>query len=58
MLQSITGGPSVSRRKANTTINLSLRFLDVQDLHGKTLANAVVEANTETCVELISDLNK
>lgn len=55
MLQSITGGPSVSRRKANTTINLSLRFLDVQDLHGKTLANAVVE---ETCVELISDLNK
>lgn len=32
----------MSRRKANTTINLSLRFLDVQALHGITLANAVV----------------
>lgn len=45
----------MSRRKANTTINLSLRFLDVQALHGKTLANAVVEAYAETCVELISE---
>lgn len=48
----------MSRRKANTTINLSLRFLDVQALHGKTLANAVVEASAETCAELISDHNK
>lgn len=54
MLRSIKWGPSVSRRKANTTINLSLRSLDVKELHGKTLANAVVEAYTETCVELIS----
>ncbi len=45
----------MSRRKANTTINLSLRFLDVQALHGKTLANAVVEVYRESCVELISD---
>lgn len=48
----------MSRRKANTTINLSLRFQDVQALHGKTLANAVVGAYTETCVELISDHKK
>lgn len=44
----------MSRRKANTTINLSLRFLEVKALHGKTLANAVVEDYRETCVELIS----
>ena len=43
----------MSRRKANTTINLSLRFLDVRVLHGKTLANTVVEASAETCMELI-----
>lgn len=48
----------MSRRKANTTINLSLRFLDGQALHGKTLANAVVEAYTESCVELISEHKK
>lgn len=45
----------MSRRKANTTINLSLRSLDVQALHGKTVANAVVEANTEISVELMND---
>lgn len=48
----------MSRRKANTTINLSLRFLDVQALHGKAPTNAVVEAHTGTCVELISDYKK
>lgn len=48
----------MSRRKANTTINLSLRFLDVQALHGKTLANTMVKAYTRSCVELISDHNK
>lgn len=47
----------MSRRKANTTINLSLRFLEVQPVNGKTLANAVVKAYTENCVELISDHN-
>lgn len=46
----------MSRRKANTTINLALRFLAVQDLHGKTPASAVAGADAETCVELISDL--
>lgn len=45
----------MSRRKANTTINLSLRFLDVQTLHGKTLANALAEPYGDTCTELISD---
>lgn len=48
----------MSRRKANTTINLSLRFLDVEALHGKTLAKAVVGAFTESCVELIGDHKK
>lgn len=43
----------MSRRKANTTINLSLRFQDVQPLHGKTLHNAVVKAYRE-CAELIN----
>ena len=48
----------MSRRKANTTINLSLRFPDVQALHGIALANAAVKASDETCMELISDHNK
>lgn len=58
MLRSIKWGPSVSRRKANTTINLFLRFLDVQPEHGEMLANAVVEACTGNCVQLLSDHNK
>lgn len=48
----------MSRRKANTTINLSLRFLYVQELHGKTLANFVVDAYRKISKELISDHNK
>lgn len=53
MLRSIKWGPSVSRRKANTTINLSLRSRDVPALHGKTPANAGVKDYTGTRVELI-----
>lgn len=40
----------MSRRKANTTINLSLRSLDVPALHGKTPANAGVKDYTGTRV--------
>lgn len=43
----------MSRRKANTTINLSLRFQDVQTLHCKTLHNVVVKACSEAA-ELIN----
>lgn len=42
----------MSRRKANTAINLSLQFLDVQALHGKTVANAVVEAYIEIVISV------
>lgn len=33
----------MSRRNANTTINPSLRFLNVQWLHGETEAHVVME---------------
>lgn len=48
----------MSRRKENTTINLSLRSLGVEALHGKTLANVGVKDYTGTSVELIRDPKK
>lgn len=48
----------MSRRKANTTINLSLRSLGVQALHGKTLANVRMKDYTGTNVELIREPKK
>lgn len=42
----------MSRRKANTAINLSLQFLDVQALHSKTVANTVVEAYIEIVISV------
>lgn len=48
----------MSRRNANTTINPSLRFLNVQAVHGEALVNVAAEANTKTCVALISTYNK